>query len=431
MKVLVLLALVALCYSSPLTAQKRVTVIGDDITIVGNHGSEIVISKSVIDPTKVNIILKSQNGITKKIQVDETANIKNVNFNILDARFFKNIPKEQITQADILTHIFREYQGLVDEPTYQILLGKIQALVQQGYLHEAILESLTTLDQLHMVEQIKQVEAKNVMSNIVSQKLHQNVYPVGEVSQLPQVSGVVPVENVHGLNQYQNNLPILKNSGIQGLWNIGHLSPYQQQVLLQQIKQNIQYQQGLQGQEYMPVEILGNQQQQQQQQIMEQIYQHQIGQSQLTPLNRFLYNMGVLKGQGYYYPQVPQQLTIPQIQGQYQYQHIAPQNQYVNQQQIQNMVQSGQNHVQYPYQQIPQYSAQQKVNQQQIQNMEQLVQNHVQYPYHQIPQYYAHQQVYPQGYVQQEVLPQVEQALLAHQQNVYQQYGYGKVPMVY
>ncbi|CAH1100498.1 unnamed protein product [Psylliodes chrysocephalus] len=313
MKVLVILSLVALCYSTPIAVHKRVTIEEDGtITIKGTHGSELDIYKSVIDPTKLNIIIKSQLGVARKIQIDNKADIKDVNFNSLDARFFKNIPRDKITQDNILVHIFREYEGLVDEPTYKILLDRIETLVKEGFLHEAILEALKTLDQLRMVKDLKEDEAQDLMDDIVKEKLAKDAeYPVEKFSQWHRASSVTPAEGLFGRNQYRNDLPVQGYHGVQGLWDTQNWTPNKRQMLLQHMRQ-MQYGEDLG--ELSLIEMLKEQELERElahQQIMQQIYEHQFRQTEMSPLNRYLYKLRALKGQRSFNPQ---QLRVPKFQ---------------------------------------------------------------------------------------------------------------------
>lgn len=162
MKVLVLLSLVALCFATQLSSGKHVTV-GQDgtVTIIGTQGREILIYKNLFNPKKVDIVLRSPMGFTRKVEVDETNNMMDVNVNTLDKlRLFQhstyfNTPMEQITQADVLAHLFRQHEGIVEEPTFQTILEHIQTLVKSGHLHESVYDVLMNLEHLYMIEELK------------------------------------------------------------------------------------------------------------------------------------------------------------------------------------------------------------------------------------------------------------------------------------
>ncbi|CAG9865235.1 unnamed protein product [Phyllotreta striolata] len=396
MKVLVVLSLVALCYSTPLTANRHVTV-GEDgtITVTGIQGRELNIYQSIVNPGKLDIIFKSPFGIARKIQIDEmTNNIENVPFNFLDARFAHNLPKEVITQASILAHIFRQYEGIVDEPTYLVLLEKVETLVRHGYVHQAVLEALKTFEKIHLVEEMKKDEAERIVDNVVREQLTEGVqYPTQVYNKMHQVSGVVPVQGVYGLNQYKTVLPYQKFFGIQGLWNIKYMTPYQRQVLLQQLKQKIQFER-LVG-KVNPVDVLKVEELEQ---IVEPMNQYRYTQTQVSPLTRFMNNMGLIKGQQYY----------QQYQGQYVPQQY--QGQYVPQQ----------------WQQLKQLHQLEQLEQlEKMEVLRELGQQQQQQQYYQ-QQYYQH--TYPQGiYQQRQMVPQqYEQTRFVNQQ-----FGYGRIPMVY
>lgn len=190
MKVLVLLSLVALSVASSISSGKRVIVTESGIIrIVGNLGREIDIFQSVMDPSKVNIILSSPFGPSRKLQVDEVNNIRNVGVGLF------NIPSQQISQADILVNIFRQYQGDVNEASYIQLLGKIEALVQSRVLNQIVLEVLKNLDLIEELkgfnfEQIRGFNAlsqANGLSNVIQSNNLNNIEQLNSMAQLEQI----------------------------------------------------------------------------------------------------------------------------------------------------------------------------------------------------------------------------------------------------
>lgn len=190
MKVLVLLSLVALSVASSISSGKRVIVTESGIIrIVGNLGREIDIFQSVMDPSKVNIILSSPFGPPRKLQVDEVNNIRNVGVGLF------NIPSQQISQADILVNIFRQYQGDVNEASYIQLLGKIEALVQSRVLNQIVLEVLKNLDLIEELkgfnfEQIRGFNAlsqANGLSNVIQSNNLNNIEQLNSMAQLEQI----------------------------------------------------------------------------------------------------------------------------------------------------------------------------------------------------------------------------------------------------
>jgi len=277
--------------------------VGEDgtVTIVGNQGrQQVLIYRNIVNPWKLDIVLRSPLGVVRKIEVDEINNIVNRDVNILDKiRMYPTYTQmEQLTQADILAHIFRQYAGIVEEPTYETILAHIQTLVNSGLVHETVYDVLRNLEHLYMIDELKREQMMET-GVVGEQYLLPTVYPrVNEEAIMHQVSDVMPVgavpEYLRALYNVEGNLKYR---------NLENMTPYQRvQVLLQQIKQQRQIEQTILTEKVLEQELPQNQ-------YMREMYSQKYQTSPITDL------MAVLRGQQYNkYAQVyHQQWTQPQM----------------------------------------------------------------------------------------------------------------------
>lgn len=181
MRCLLLLSLIALSYALPYYGGSKTINIGDDGTIVitGANGKRVTISKAVgiNDEKFIDISVEGPNLPPKKIRIDEQGTDKTVSvqngpysgqFNgqyweddmrekrspkVATATTTKDSKKTK-TQADLLSTIFKEYEGLVDEKSYDALLKKVNGYVEAGELDSSITDVLTYMhDQKAIQEQ--------------------------------------------------------------------------------------------------------------------------------------------------------------------------------------------------------------------------------------------------------------------------------------
>nr|ABZ79692.1 encapsulation-relating protein [Diabrotica virgifera virgifera] len=289
MKVLVLLSLVAFSAALP-TLLGRTALVKEDgtVTLTDSRGHQLVLLKSVTDPRQVEVILRSPNTRTQMFQVGEPLRTRET----IDRTLVGVSAYQNYNQADILTDIFRQYEGTLDDTKYYSLLNRIQMLVEAGLINETIYDIIRDWDLEHRVQGI---------------------------------SDIVPTQGVNTLRQYVGQvgdvMPLGENvqSGIYRNWNLDqdllqNYSPLRHfQTLLGQIQQQRQLQQGLLSQQqYLPQQYLSGEYRLEDQmntnQILNQIYRQQLGQS---PLNRYLVNMRLVNGQQVY--EVPEEFVNIQL----------------------------------------------------------------------------------------------------------------------
>ncbi|KAG5898541.1 hypothetical protein JTB14_012440 [Gonioctena quinquepunctata] len=145
MKCVLLLSLVALCYSLPTIPGRSSVNFEEDgtISVIGADGRKVVISRAIGNPGPKNLEIRvsDPNGSTKTIKVDRENNLSTVD----DTQRYKRSSKESKkgkSQADILAEIFEGYQGVVDEKTFVKILNKIQNYIKSGDLDPSIYEVL-------------------------------------------------------------------------------------------------------------------------------------------------------------------------------------------------------------------------------------------------------------------------------------------------
>uniref|UniRef100_A0A6P7FK48 Uncharacterized protein LOC114328786 n=1 Tax=Diabrotica virgifera virgifera TaxID=50390 RepID=A0A6P7FK48_DIAVI len=290
MKVLVLFSLVALSVALPTLLGRTVRVTEDGtVSLFDSRGYQLVILKSVTDPRQVEVVLRSPNTRTHMFQVGEPLRTGEA----IDRRTLAGVSVYQnYNQADILTDIFRQYEGTLDDTKYYSLLNRIQMLVEAGVVNETIYDVIRNWDREYRMQGI---------------------------------SDIVPVQGVRTLRQYAgqvgNVMPLGQNLeyGNHRTWALdqGLLQTYSPlrhfQTLLGQIQQQRQLQQGLLSQQqYLPQQYLSGESlledQMNTNQILSQIYRQQLGQS---PLNRYLVNMRLVNGEQVY--EVPEEFVNVQL----------------------------------------------------------------------------------------------------------------------
>lgn len=182
MKCVILLSLVALCYSLPTTygpPGKNINISDDGtITISTVDGKKVVISKAIGTADRfIDVSVEGPNVIPKRIQIDSQSTGKSVNVASGDNQFAaqygyyvdtkerdkrspKVAAKEPVnkTQGAILTEIFTDYQGVVDNKSYIKLLGKVSDYVESGQLDPSIYDVLAYLNEQRQQEQQEQID---------------------------------------------------------------------------------------------------------------------------------------------------------------------------------------------------------------------------------------------------------------------------------
>lgn len=178
MKCLLLLTFVALSCAAPFYSTSKSVNIGDDgtIFITAANGKRVVISKIVGNPDEkfIDISVEGPYVPTKRIRIDEPGTEKTVDvqngpysgrFNGLywdDDMREKRSPKVMTTkdskksksQTDLLNTIFKEYEGTVDDKSYETLLKKVSEYVVSGELDPSVYDVLKYLhDQKSMEDQ--------------------------------------------------------------------------------------------------------------------------------------------------------------------------------------------------------------------------------------------------------------------------------------
>ncbi|KAL3269139.1 hypothetical protein HHI36_008219 [Cryptolaemus montrouzieri] len=161
MKFLVLFLATAALASASLIGRKAVDVQEDGTIIIkGENGKQILISKEYgpYGQKNIEIEVTGPNTVTKKIQIDDQnqVNIEHgVEYHIPstydDVRSFEvNRYRRSFmdqSQNDIFSEIVREYQGVVDEESYQELLDQVQKAVVQGRISSNVLYFLQALNE--------------------------------------------------------------------------------------------------------------------------------------------------------------------------------------------------------------------------------------------------------------------------------------------
>lgn len=178
MKCLLLLALVALGCALPYYGGSKSINIDEDGTIVitGANGKKVIISKGVgnTDDKFIDISVEGPNLPSKKIRINEQGDDKNIlvqngpytgKFNsqywedeLRDKRSPKvasaKDSKKSKTQSDLLSNIFKQYEGIVDEKSYETLLKKVNDYVNSGELDSSVYDVLKFLHDQKIQEQM-------------------------------------------------------------------------------------------------------------------------------------------------------------------------------------------------------------------------------------------------------------------------------------
>ncbi|KAG5867957.1 hypothetical protein JTB14_002690 [Gonioctena quinquepunctata] len=155
MKCVLLLSLVALCYSVPLTPVSPIIDFGVDgtITITGVDGRKAVIS-SADESKNVEVLLTTPLGFKKLVKVDEEKNIGTIkvqdptigNWNQDDVQRYGGIFRPEYvsskSQYDILEEIFRGCQSVVDPTTLENVLIKLEYYLESGALEPYVYQIL-------------------------------------------------------------------------------------------------------------------------------------------------------------------------------------------------------------------------------------------------------------------------------------------------
>ncbi|XP_072381925.1 uncharacterized protein [Diabrotica undecimpunctata] len=285
MKWLVLLSLVTLSVALLPRTGRQVTVgVAGNVILVGSGGSQIDIRRSLSNPRTIDIILRSPNAPVRTLKIDEVRNGQLIGYSGLLGSNYQGA-----NQVDILTDLFRQYEGTVDDQSYYGLLNKLQYLVEAGVINRLVLDVVKNWDLQERVQ---------------------------------DVSDIVPLQGLSGYGNYEGQIrgysplrEITKN-GVQGKWNykqewLNNYSPVQPlRNILQQIQQQRELQQDLLGQyKYLPQQYLNSEYLQNQDidthQILNLIYKQQLGQGRVYPLNQYLVSQKQVNGQVRY--NVPEQ----------------------------------------------------------------------------------------------------------------------------
>lgn len=178
MKCFLLLTLVALSCALPYYGGGSKSInIGEDGTIVitGANGKRVVISKAVgnTDEKFIDISVESPNLPPKRIRIDEqgtdkTVDVQNGPYNgQFNGQYWedelreKRTPKvattkdtkKTKTQADLLYSVFKDYEGVVDEKSYESLMKKVNGYVEAGELDSSVNDVLKYLHDQKVTEE--------------------------------------------------------------------------------------------------------------------------------------------------------------------------------------------------------------------------------------------------------------------------------------
>ncbi|XP_018562213.1 adenylate cyclase, terminal-differentiation specific [Anoplophora glabripennis] len=326
MKCIILLSLVALCYSYPygtgfgmgygygMGSGKNFNVNADgSITVATANGKMITITKGI-----------GQNVVVSVADPDVSGN-----------QYYFGYQKHQ---PDTLAQILSQYQGDINQNTYQQLLGDVDSAVQDGQLGNAIYEALQNLNQVgqiqgqvfggqvgqqqwqalkqaQQVQQLLQQQAQNqwnqqglqVPYGQTTGNVQGVVVPVG-VSQQGQIVEKLLLQNPQIGYPYSVG-PISGHQGVFGQQSFGGNSAWNTLInnilygrgQQQNPHQYGQYQVGPVGQTGQLLQVEGEilnqqnqihqgqmQQQQQQQQMLHQQFHHQQQQQQLQGQQQYV-----------------------------------------------------------------------------------------------------------------------------------------------
>lgn len=177
MKCFLLLIFVAFSCALPFNSGSKSVNIGEDGTIVitGANGKRVVISKAIgtTDEKFIDISVEGPNLPPKRIRINEQGTDKTVSvqngpysgqYNGLywdDDLREKRSPKvatskdskKPKSQADLLYTIFKEYEGTVDEKSYESLLKKVNGYVETGDLDSSVYDVLKYMHDQKVIQE--------------------------------------------------------------------------------------------------------------------------------------------------------------------------------------------------------------------------------------------------------------------------------------
>lgn len=141
---IVILAAVAVC-----AASRQVSVNEDGtISIVGENGRQVLISPARgQNGQRVIEVAGRGNSPAKRIEINDSNNLSEQE----QQNFEQNRPARGANynnqdQADVLAEIFNQYQGQLNEASYQNLLNEVESAAQNGRVSQAVYEALRNFE---------------------------------------------------------------------------------------------------------------------------------------------------------------------------------------------------------------------------------------------------------------------------------------------
>ncbi|KAG5867956.1 hypothetical protein JTB14_002689 [Gonioctena quinquepunctata] len=278
MKCVLLLSLVALCYSVPLTPVSPTVNFGDDgtITIIGVDGRKAVVSRA--DKSKnVEILLTTPQGFKKLVKVDEEKSIRTINVQGPTAenwngdeeiQKYGNILRRKSlsgkSEYDILEEIFGGRQGILDSTTIENVLNELKLYVASGeldpYFYEILESSLennpATLERLNLEQgdvtprQVDYYQRLPLLQYYWNKKAAEQQRPVGagygNEYGIGPISGEVQGPLYRSYNPYVYSLQQLRDSLAQkqeAQQQYQELIQPQQQLIQSQLNRNLPWNQ--------------------------------------------------------------------------------------------------------------------------------------------------------------------------------------------
>ncbi|CAG9864977.1 unnamed protein product [Phyllotreta striolata] len=135
MKLLIFVFFISLHYSISLAIEEHEN--DGSITISYGTGNQLTISRSVLNPKKINILV-SEAAFASKFQINEFSE-RDIQKGVLDglgSYFFKNFTKPETTKFKVLAHLFRQFEGTPDKAALQTLGEELVILLRHGVLAE-------------------------------------------------------------------------------------------------------------------------------------------------------------------------------------------------------------------------------------------------------------------------------------------------------
>lgn len=191
MKCFLLLTVVAFSCALPYYGGSSKSInIGEDGTIVitGANGKRVVISKAVGNTNEkfIDISVETPNSLPKRIRIneqgtDKTVDVQNGPYNgRLNGQYWEDglretrSPKVRTTkdtkksksQSDLLNTIFKDYEGVVDEKSYESLVKKVNAYVESGELDSSVSDVLKYLHDQKVTNEPAAVDTRVQTSGI-------------------------------------------------------------------------------------------------------------------------------------------------------------------------------------------------------------------------------------------------------------------------